>query len=40
MSYIYRHVLIDRIVDGDTVALEIDLGNKVAEMRERCAKVR
>lgn len=29
MSYIYRHVLIERIIDGDTVALEIDLGNKI-----------
>ena len=27
MSYIYRHVDIIRVVDGDTVDLEIDLGN-------------
>lgn len=29
MSYQYRHVRVERIIDGDTVALEIDLGNKI-----------
>lgn len=27
--YEYRHVVIERVIDGDTVALEIDLGNKI-----------
>jgi micrococcal nuclease len=29
MSYIYRHVNIVRVIDGDTVVLDIDLGNKI-----------
>lgn len=29
MTYEYRHVAIERVIDGDTVALEIDLGNKI-----------
>jgi micrococcal nuclease len=29
VSYIYRHVEIIRVLDGDSVMLEIDLGNKV-----------
>lgn len=29
MSYVYRHVKVIRVVDGDTVELEIDLGNSI-----------
>lgn len=29
MTYEYRHVVIERVIDGDTLALEIDLGNKL-----------
>jgi micrococcal nuclease len=29
MSYIYQHVSIERVVDGDTVAMTVDLGNKI-----------
>lgn len=29
MSYIYRHVKVDRVIDGDTVTLSVDMGNKV-----------
>jgi endonuclease YncB( thermonuclease family) len=29
VSYVYRHVSVDRIVDGDTLVLSIDLGNKI-----------
>lgn len=29
MSYVYRHAKVTRIVDGDTVELEIDLGNNI-----------
>lgn len=29
MSYVYRHVELVRVLDGDTVELEIDLGNKI-----------
>lgn len=29
MSFIYHHVSLERVIDGDTVALEIDLGNKI-----------
>lgn len=29
MSFVYCHVAVERIIDGDTVALEIDLGNKI-----------
>lgn len=29
MSYVYRHAIVERIVDGDTAVLAIDLGNKV-----------
>ena len=29
MSYVYHHVEIIRVIDGDSVVLEIDLGNKV-----------
>lgn len=29
MSYEYRHVSVERVIDGDTVALAVDLGNKV-----------
>jgi micrococcal nuclease len=28
VSYVYRHVDIIRVLDGDTVELDIDLGNK------------
>lgn len=28
MSYVYRHVAVDRVIDGDTVVISIDLGNK------------
>jgi micrococcal nuclease len=27
MSYVYKHAQIIRVIDGDTVELEIDLGN-------------
>ena len=29
MTYEYTHVVADRVVDGDTVVLAIDLGNKI-----------
>lgn len=29
MSYQYRHVKVERIIDGDTVEMTIDLGNKI-----------
>lgn len=29
MSYVYRHVKVIRVVDGDTVELDIDLGNSI-----------
>ena len=29
MSYQYRHVKIERVVDGDTIDLSVDLGNKI-----------
>lgn len=29
MSYVYRHVVVDKVIDGDTVTLSIDLGNKI-----------
>lgn len=30
MTFEYRHVTVVRVIDGDTVELEIDLGNKIA----------
>jgi len=29
MSYQYRHVKVERVIDGDTVELTVDLGNRV-----------
>ena len=29
MSYIYRHVTVVKIIDGDTVSLSVDMGNKI-----------
>ena len=29
MSYQYQHVKVARVIDGDTVILEIDLGNRI-----------
>lgn len=29
MSYQYRHAAVLRVIDGDSVELEIDLGNKI-----------
>lgn len=29
MSYIYRHVELIRVVDGDTARLDIDMGNNI-----------
>ena len=29
MSYQYEHVKVARVIDGDTVALEIDMGNRI-----------
>ena len=29
MSYVYHHVSVTRIVDGDTVRLSINMGNKI-----------
>ena len=29
MSYEYQHVKVARIIDGDTVVLEIDMGNRI-----------
>lgn len=29
MSYVYENVKLDRIIDGDTVVLLVDLGNKI-----------
>lgn len=29
MSYEYRHVRVERVIDGDTLTLTIDLGNHV-----------
>lgn len=29
MSYVYRHVAVERVVDGDTTVLAIDMGNKM-----------
>ena len=29
MSYIYHHVALVRVIDGDSLVLEIDLGNKI-----------
>ena len=27
--YVYRHVEVDRVIDGDSIVLAIDLGNKI-----------
>jgi micrococcal nuclease len=27
--YVYRHVTVERVIDGDSVVLAIDLGNKI-----------
>lgn len=29
MSYVYRHVKAERVIDGDSLVLSIDLGNKM-----------
>ena len=29
MSYIYQHVDVVRVIDGDTVGLAVDMGNKI-----------
>lgn len=29
MSYVYRHVEIVRVIDGDTVRLDVDMGNSI-----------
>jgi micrococcal nuclease len=29
MSYVYRHATVLRVIDGDTVEIEIDMGNKI-----------
>lgn len=29
MSYQYQHATVERVIDGDSVILEIDLGNKI-----------
>lgn len=29
MSYVYRHVKVVRVIDGDTVTLSVDMGNKI-----------
>lgn len=29
MTYEYRHATVDRIIDGDTAVISIDLGNKL-----------
>ena len=29
MSFTYRHVAVVRVIDGDSVALSIDMGNKI-----------
>jgi micrococcal nuclease len=29
MSYVYRHVTVERVIDGDTVCMVVDLGNKI-----------
>jgi endonuclease YncB( thermonuclease family) len=29
MSYQYAHVTVERVIDGDTVAMAVDMGNKV-----------
>lgn len=29
MAYIYRHVKVSKVIDGDTVSLDIDLGAKI-----------
>ena len=29
MSYVYRQVICLRVIDGDTVELEIDMGNRI-----------
>lgn len=29
MSYVYQHVGVDRVIDGDTVGLTIDMGNAI-----------
>ena len=29
MTYEYRHVTVERIIDGDTAVISIDLGNKL-----------
>jgi micrococcal nuclease len=27
--YVYRHVTVERVIDGDTVILSVDMGNKI-----------
>ena len=29
MSYQYRHVTVERIIDGDTACMVVDMGNKI-----------
>ena len=29
MSYIYRHAKVERVIDGDTVVISVDMGNKI-----------
>ena len=29
MSYKYQHVKVSRVIDGDTVILDIDMGNRI-----------
>lgn len=29
MSYVYRHVEVVRVIDGDTVRLDVDMGNSI-----------
>lgn len=29
MSYVYRHIEVNRVIDGDSVVLTVDLGNKI-----------
>ena len=29
MSYVYRHVTVIRVIDGDSVVLSVDMGNKI-----------
>ena len=30
MSFVYRHAKVERVIDGDTVEITVDLGNKIA----------